>query len=134
MGKEIFWNPKLAEHEIMGNAMDRLQKAADVMAKEVKDATPEGTVSRPIYKSGPYAGKYWTARDAGSLRRSVRTAKKDGSTQRNIRIIVGHRKAYYGKIIEFGTNDKEGGNQHKGFFRKAINRSKRKARNALMGI
>ena len=126
---QIHWNPKLAEHEIMGRAMDRLEEAAKAMASVVKDATPEGSVTRPMYKTGPYAGKYWTARDAGSLKRSVRTARKEGSTARNVRIIVGHRKAYYGKIIEFGIN----GNQHQGFFRKSINRGKRIAKNILMG-
>jgi len=119
----IHWNPKLAEHEIMGNAMVRLEKAAKAMAEVVKQATPEGTISRPIYKKGPYAGQYWTARDAGALKRSVRTATREGSTSRNVRIIVGHRKAYYGKILEFD----------KPFFRPAINRGKRIAKNILMG-
>lgn len=120
---QIHWNPKLAEHEIMGRAMDRLEEAAKAMAEVVKQATPEGSVSRPIYKTGPYAGKYWTARDAGALKRSVRVSKREGSTSRNVRIIVGHRKAYYGKIIEFDRP----------FFRPAINRGKRIAKNILMG-
>ena len=135
MSKEIFWNPKLAESEIMGNAMERIKKAADVMADEVKKNTPVGTEGRPMYKTGPYKNKYWTARDAGALKASVRVTESDDSDfskeiNRNVWIMCGNTKAYYGKIIEFGIN----GNQYKGFFRKSINKAKVRAKNVLMGI
>ena len=129
MSKNIHWNPKLAEHEIMGNALKRLDEVGDDMVAEVKKSTPEGSETRPMYKTGPYKNKYWTSRDAGALKRSVHTAKKRGSNDRSIRVICGTTKAYYGKIIEYGTN----GNKHKGFFRKSMNRSRRKAAAILKG-
>jgi len=130
MSKNIHWNPKLAEHDIMGNALKRLTEVGEAMAAEVKKSTPEGSETRPMYKTGPYKNKYWTARDAGALKRSIRTAKKRDSNDRSIRVICGTTKAYYGKIIEYGTN----GNKYKGFFRKAINRSKKRANLILRGV
>jgi len=131
---KMFWNPNLADHEIIGNAMKRLKKAGEAMADEVEKNTPIGTESRPMYKTGDYAGQYWTARDAGALRDSVRvTSNSNGNPldwrSRNVWIMTGNRKAYYGKIIEFGVN----GNKYQGFFRKAINRSKKKASKILTG-
>ena len=139
MSKNIHWNPKLAEHDIMGNALKRLTEVGEAMAAEVKKSTPVGTLSRPMYKTGPYKNKYWTARDAGALQRSVRITKSwediDGNTSsemssRNVWVICGTTKAYYGKIIEYGTN----GNKYQGFFRKAINRSKKRANLILRGV
>jgi hypothetical protein len=136
MSKNIFWNPKLVEHEIMGKAMDRLVEVGEAMAVEVKKNTPEGSTSRPMYKTGPYKNKYWTARDAGALKKSVRTTRRPEAgagnanwKSRNVWVMVGTTKAYYSKIIEFGVNS----NKYKGFFRKAINRSRKKARNILTG-
>ena len=129
---KMFWNPNVAEHEIMGNAMKRLKKAGEAMADEVRENTPVGTVSRPMYKKGDYAGQYWTAKDAGALRDSVRVTSEEGSSDwrsRNVWIMTGNRKAYYGKIVEFGVN----GNEYQGFFRKSINRSKKKASKILTG-
>ena len=133
---KMFWNPNLADHEIIGNAMKRLKKAGEAMADEVRKNTPVGTVSRPMYKRGDYAGQYWTARDAGALKRSVRVAVDPKFTggmsewvSRNVWVMVGTKAAYYGKIVEFGVN----GNEYQGFFRKAINRSKKKASKILTG-
>ena len=149
MSKNIHWNPKLAEHDIMGNALKRLTEVGEVMAAEVKKSTPVGTISRPMYKRTYKTGKkgkqrgfsqaYWTSRDAGALQRSVRITKSwediDGNTlsemsSRNVWVICGDTKAYYGKIIEYGTN----GNKYQGFFRKAINRSKKRANLILRGV
>jgi hypothetical protein len=113
----------------MGNAAAFLDRIGDVMKDEVKAATPEGTVSRPIYKRGPYKGKWWTARDAGGLKRSARVQRKGEGRTRNIWVMLGNTKHYYGKIINFGTN----GNRHKGFFQKAINRGKRRVRQSILG-
>ena len=126
----MFWNPTLAEEPIMRNAAARLELAAKEMAKELKANTPEGTVSRPMYTRGANAGKWWTARDAGALKGSVRVTMQGDGRYRNAWIMCGNKKAYYGKIVEFGAN---GNDSHKGFFRKSINRAKPKAKRILMG-
>jgi hypothetical protein len=121
--KQVFWNPKLAEHEIMGNAMKRLEKVAEMMVSAVKVVTPEGTESRPMYTRGQYAEKWWTARDAGALKASVRSIVKNSDNDRNAWIMCGNKKAYYAKIVE----------HDKPFFRKAINKAKGKAKIILAG-
>lgn len=119
----MFWNPTLAEEQIMRNAAERLDRVGQMMADEVRKKTPVGTVSRPIYQRGPYAGKYWTARDAGALKNSVRVTKQGDGRYHNIWIMCGNRKAYYCKIIEY----------YKPFFRPAINRAKNRAKVILSG-
>jgi sarcosine oxidase delta subunit len=62
-----------------------------------------------MYKTGRYAGKEWTARDGGSLKRSIRvTQKKDkwGKLlwqRRNVRVYAGNYWSYYANIVEFYT-------------------------------
>lgn len=88
-------------------AMDRLLTAAKVVANAVSRRCPVGTVSRPMYRTGPYAGQAWTARDAGALKKSIRVVQKRGKTgkpltaRRNVRVYAGHYLAYYAKIVEF---------------------------------
>jgi hypothetical protein len=124
----MFWNPTLADERIMERAVEKLDEIAETMAREIRKEIMSkglvGTVSRPMYRSGPYAGKYWTARDAGSMLRSVRIVKKNENgnlRSHNVWIMVGNRKVYYAKMVEHYTP----------FFRPAINRSKRVARQML---
>jgi hypothetical protein len=87
-------------------AIERLVNAAEIIATNISRKCPVGTISRPIYRSGPYAGLFWTARDAGELKRSIRVTRrktKSGkafSKKRNVRVYVGHKKAYYASIVE----------------------------------
>jgi len=88
-------------------AIERLVDGAELVAEAARRLRPVGTVSRPIYKTGPYAGKNWTARDAGQLKKSIRVVRqktKSGkafSKKRNVRVYAGHFLAYYAKIVEF---------------------------------
>lgn len=112
------WNPNAADQIFEDVAVERLIEAAEVVAARARQLCPVGTVSRPIYKRGPYAGKEWTARDAGQLRRSIRvTTKKSKSgkplmRKRNVRVYAGHFLAYYASIVEYAG---------KTFMRTAIN-------------
>jgi len=115
MAKVAFWNPKIADDIIFPKAMKRLEKAAEVVAEKARSRCPVGTVSRPMYKTGRYAGQYWTARDAGQLKKSIRVVKLRGSKARNVRVYAGHKKAFYAQIVEFYTP----------FMRPAVNSSKR---------
>jgi hypothetical protein len=101
-------------------AIERLVDAAEVVAEKAKRDCPVGTVSRPIYKTGMYAGQKWTARDAGQLKKSIRVVQKLSqggkplSKKKNIRVYAGNYLAYYAKIVEFNG---------KPFLRNALNGS-----------
>jgi hypothetical protein len=101
------WNPNVADQTFEDIAMDRLLDAAKVLAANVRQRCPVGTVSRPMYKTGPYAGEPWTARDKGQLRKSVRVVQKLSKSgkplmsRKNVRVYCGHYLAYYASIVEF---------------------------------
>lgn len=114
------WNPNVMDETFENVAIERLVEAANVVARSARQRCPVGTVSRPIYKTGRYAGQYWTARDAGQLKKSIRVVQKKSksgrplSRKRNVRVYAGHRKAYYAKIVEFNQ---------RAFLRPALNSS-----------
>lgn len=117
------WNPNVMDQSFEGVAIERLEEAAEVVKSYAKQslASKLGTgqtygISRPIYKSGPYAGQPWTKRDPGELMRSIRVTRlrtKSGkafSRKRNVRIYAGNYLAYYARIFEYS----------KPFFRPAV--------------
>ncbi len=108
------WNPNAMDETFENVAIDRLVAAAEV----VKDATKRNfsgrigsgkttMISRPVYKTGPYAGQPWTKRDFGELGKSIRVVRqktKSGkafSKKRNVRVYAGHYLAYYARIFEY---------------------------------
>lgn len=114
------WRPEAYDKEFISASMDRLRKAAEVIATKARSKCPVGTISRPIYKRGPYAGKSWTARDAGALKKTIRVVEKNGV--RNIRVYAGNFNVYYASIVEFAG---------KKFLRPALNESKEEIRSIL---
>ena len=116
MAKISFWDPKPLKQEVMRNGMKRLEKAGEVVKRKARSnpVISRSTVTRPMYKTGRYAGQFWTARDAGALKKSVRVVKKHGSEKLNIRIYAGTAKAFYAQIVEFYTP----------FLRPGLNKSK----------
>jgi hypothetical protein len=102
------WNPNAFDQEFEDVAVERLVLAAEVVKSNARLLCPVGTVSRPIYKTGPYAGKEWTSRDAGQLKKSIRVVLKKSKSGkpltkiRNVRVYAGHYLAYYARIVEFG--------------------------------
>ena len=126
MGRIAFWDVKPLNREIMRNGMKRLRKAAEVVKRKARSKCPVGTLSRPMYTKGRYAGQYWTARDAGALKKSIRVVEKHGaetggyitirSDQLEVRVYAGTAKAYYAQIVEF----------YDPFMRPALNASKSK--------
>ena len=100
------FNPNRYDAEFENVAIERLVEAGEVVASAARRKCPVGTISRPMYKSGPYAGQAWTARDAGQLKRSIRTARKKTksgkafSRKRDIRIIAGGKLPFYARIVE----------------------------------
>ena len=104
-----YFNPNKADQEFENIAVERLVQAAEVVKTAIKGRCKVGTISRPMYKTGPYAGQPWTARDAGQLKKSVRVTRKKTksgkalSKKRNVRVYAGHTLAYYASIVEHYT-------------------------------
>ena len=100
------WNPNKFDESFEDVAIERLVKAAEIIADATRRKCPVGTITRPIYQTGPYAGQFWTARDAGELKRSIRVVRKKTksgrafSRKRSVRVYAGHKKAYYASIVE----------------------------------
>jgi len=108
------WNPNAINKTLENVTTKRLLKAAKVVAAATKKnlaasiGSGETTgINRPVYRSGDYAGQYWTAREAGMLLSSVRVVQKKSKTgklmwkRKNVRIYAGHKKAFYAEIYEF---------------------------------
>ena len=118
------WNPKIADEEIIGNAMNRLQAAAEVVAEDARRRVPIGK-SRP----GTKGGKDWTAREAGALRKSIRVVRLYGDPKRNVRVYAGSRKVFYARFVEYGTVKMRA----KPFLRPAFNANKSRIKSILKG-
>ena len=104
----VNWNWKEADEMVAKGARARQLKAANVLADEVRRRCPVGTVSRPMYRRGPYAGQPWTKHDAGALKRSIRVVERDDAKfgfklaqYGEVRVYVGHYMAWYARIVEY---------------------------------
>jgi hypothetical protein len=111
------WNPSKFDGEFTTASMGRLRKAAEVVAD----------------KKGDYPNEPWTAREAGSLLKSVRvTEKKEQygtliAQFKNIRIYVGNYLVWYAAAFEYAASRKRG----HAFLRPALNSLKSKIREIL---
>ena len=122
-----FFEPQKFDTELKGIALKRLKAAAEEIEKEAINECPVGTISRPMYKTGKYAGQKWTSRDGGRLKGSIRTvvphnigAGRFGHGV-NIRVYAGHYMAWYAAIVEFDKH----------FMRKSKNRAMGRVKKAL---
>lgn len=110
-----FFDPDKFDQDFENVAISRLLDAAYIVKDEVvrqlrsRIGSGETTgISRPVYKSGPYAGLYWTARDFGALLTSIRVVERKTKSGRpfknrkkNIRVYAGTKKAFYARIFEY---------------------------------
>ena len=96
------WNPKAADEEIYAEAMDRLEKAANAVKRRARAACPVGK-SRPMYKTGRFANKPWTAREAGALKKTIRVVRKYGDRSHNVWVMAGNKDVFYAQIVEYRT-------------------------------
>lgn len=110
-----YFNPNVADQAFEDVAIEKLVKAANIVRAAARRRCPVGTVTRPMYRSGPYAGAPWTSRDAGRLRKSIRVTRKKTksgkafSKKNNVRVYAGsyppgirdQDDAYYVLIVEF---------------------------------
>lgn len=118
------WQPQKFDGEIIAASMDRLEEVGNVIASEARRRVPVGK-SRPASKGG----KEWTAREAGSLRRSIRVIKMDKGGTRKILVYAGSKKAFYARFVEYGTVKMPA----RPFLRPALNTSKSRIQGILRG-
>lgn len=100
------WDPAAMDQVFEDVTLDRLEEAAEAVAEAARARCPVGTVTRPMYRRGPFAGQSWTARDAGQLKKSIRVTRKKTkggkafAKGKAIRVYAGHYLAYYARIVE----------------------------------
>jgi len=122
MAEFVGWDSKKIENAIMKENVGKLVSAGEVIAEKARAKCPVGTISRPMYQKGRYAGQYWTARDAGALKKTIRVVQKEG--KKDVWIIAGNKKVYYARIVEFYTP----------FMRPALRSSIRKIKTILGAV
>lgn len=128
------WNPQKFDGEFFDASMNRLVKAANVIKSEAitklrseigKGATTN--ISHGPYKTGKYAGEPWTARDFGSLLKTIRVVEKNEqygtviAQLRNVRIYAGNYLVWWAAIFEY----------YRPYMRPAVNKSKERVRSIL---
>lgn len=129
--KVSHWDFTDANKMVMESSLERIRKAAEVIADETRRRCPVGTTNRPIAKKGQHAGQPWTARDAGRLKDSIRVTEKEqkwgfalttfGMTHGMVRVYVGHYLAWYAWIVEY----------YKPFLRPALDSTRDRVRDIL---
>lgn len=116
----IGWHPEIITAEIEKRAMDRLEKAAKIVASKARAKVPTGK-DRPRYKTG----EPWTERKAGALRDSIRVIRLPGDAGLNIRVYAGTKTGrediYYARWVEMGSVHNI---PRKPYLRPALNESK----------
>jgi hypothetical protein len=129
--RKAFWNMGIVEREIFDEADKRITEAGEIVAKKTRENLKKKigrgdtkNITRPVYKTGAYAGQSWTARTAGDLMASIRVVKKHG-LKGNVWIMVGNDDVWWGPIFEF---------YNKPFLRPALSSSKAEIKRVLLGV
>ena len=109
------WDFRAADKMVQTESHKRALKAAEVIATMARWKCPVGTISRPMYKTGPYAGQPYTSRDAGRLRKSIRVVERNEEKYGyafwisqnlgfgNVRVYAGHKAINYAQSVEHYT-------------------------------
>ena len=119
MAEFVGWDSREIENAIMKINVGKLEDVGQVIAEKARAKCPVGKISRPMYKTGRYAGQSWTARDAGALKKSIRVVQKEG--ENDVWVIAGSKEVSYAGIVEHYTP----------FMRPALRASRRKIKTIL---
>ena len=123
--REIQFNFEQYDGQIAKTCMERIKKAAGEIQLQAILKCKVGDISRPAYRKGKYAGQFWTAREIGGMRRTIRVTEKygmEGLKGRDIRVIAGTKKAWWAIQMEYGRGAWKGGPRP--FLRPAMNAAK----------
>ena len=97
------WYPDVITAEIEKKAMDRLEKAGELVAAKARQKFPLGA---PPPAVGRKNKKPWMPMSKGDLKKSIRVKRLPGDPKLNIRVYAGGRwkgAPFYAHMIEFGT-------------------------------
>lgn len=122
----VNWAPDKITAEVEKRAMDRLEKAGEMVAAKARQKFPLGAPPPVGTRKGK---KPWMPMSKGDLLRSIRVRRLKGDPVLNVRVYAGSREKdgpFYAHMIEYGTI-KLGARP---FLRPAINGSK----SAIMDI
>lgn len=117
IGNSILWYADELVTEVEWATAKAMAKGANIVAKEARRLAPEGDIDRKAYKTGKYAGKPWTARRTGTLRKNIYTkrAKRKviNGKWRNLprkwityQVLAGSVSAYYARFAHYGVMGK----------------------------
>lgn len=114
------WNADIITTEIEHEMMNRLERAGHAVAAAARQRVPIGTVTRAAYGGNP-----WTARKAGSLKKSIRVTRLSGDPNLDIRVYAGGMivdgiDTYYAKWVEHGSVNTPPKAPHRPFLRPAL--------------
>jgi HK97 gp10 family phage protein len=93
--------------EIRKASRKALQESGKLIVREAKSLCPVGIEERFVAKSGQYAGKNYSGRIPGTLKRSIRyRVTRNG---KSVQVIAGGRSgeyltAFYSAMVEWGTH------------------------------
>ena len=119
------WNPDLASDLITKKAMDRLEKAGELVAARARQKFPLGAPPSKGKNKKP-----WKPMSKGALLKSIRVHRLIGDPKLNIYVLAGSRDKggpFYAHMIERGTI-KMGARP---FLRPALNESKSEIKNIV---
>jgi len=108
-----YWDETAGYKDFSNVSRERLLTAAyiikDAVVRKLRSQIGTGKttgINRPVYLTGDYPGQPWTAREAGTMLKSVRVVeqKKEGALvwkAQNVRVYCGHYMAWYAQIFEY---------------------------------
>ncbi len=99
----VNWSPEKITTEIEKKAMDRLEKAGELVAVRARQKFPLGAPPPTGNRKSP---KPWMPMSKGDLLKSIRVKRLKGDPKLNIRVYAGGRwkgAPFYAHMIEYGT-------------------------------
>jgi hypothetical protein len=121
----IKWDITQIFPEIINSGMGRIKQCAEVVASHARTNCKVGTISRPA------KGQFWTEREIGAMKATIRVVVKNDSTSRNVWIMAGNKKTWWAIQMEYGRGGWKGG--RKSFLRPAIAQSTAEVKNIIEG-
>jgi HK97 gp10 family phage protein len=108
MAPRIDWFDKELIINVEKTTKRNIRKGCTLVARAARAKCPVGVIERDIAKTGKNAGKPWTARKPGTLKKSIRVRMSKGKKLSG-QVIAGARSskeltAYYAAIVEHGSS------------------------------
>ena len=121
MARLVNFNLEKYDQQFMRAGLDRMEKAMGVLQlAAVLKIVKSYEHRRPAYKTGPYAGQVYTARDMDIMAKTIRVVRRDD--KKDVRLYIGNFKTWWAVQMEYGRGAWKGG--PKPFLRPAVSASR----------